>query len=170
MRTNKYQVRSALFRSIRTKKLLAVVLVFAALVLLLGMTPETLGRFSRSFFLADSAAAAKFDVEVLAPEEFWFAQNEAMFEYYFLSPADEQELIFRIINRGEIDVRCRPQMSGGIVYRMFVGGEAGTDFIVGAKTAMDFRIVIIADGLDTSIRSVELFIDIEQTEGRRSLW
>ena len=157
--------------SMQKKKLLAAVLVVVILMLSLGITQQTMGIFSRSFIVADSAAAAKFDVTITAPEEFWPGQGESDFEYHFLSDIDIQEFVFQVTNNGEAEILCTPYIDATVItYRIYVEGEAVTDFGVAPNETVSFWLVIGPDGLDTNGRSAKFFVDIQQVEGRRTLW
>ena len=150
----------------QNKKILAVFLVTVILVLSLGMTQETLGKFSWSFLRSDVAKTAKFDVEITGGEAFWWEQGERVFEYHFLSDTDIQELTFQITNNGETDIRCKPSITNGVTYRIYVAEEVCTDFVVAPKETVNFWLVIAPDGLDANIRAAKFFIDIQQIEGR----
>ena len=147
------------------QKVLACILVITILVLSLGSIQGTFGLFSRSFFFSDSAQAAKYDVVITAPEEFWSEQDESVFEYYFLSEVDIQALVFQITNNGDIDIICRPNINADIKYRIYVAEEECTEFIVETKETVSFWLIIAPNGLDTNISNSELFIDIQQLEG-----
>ena len=145
--------------------ILSEFLILVLLGLSLGTIQGTLGKFVRSFTTSDSAAAAKFDVAVTAPEEFWLEQGEYTYEYYFLSKTDVRGLNFQIHNNGEVDVLCTPHINNGIIYRFYVAGEESTEFIVKAKETVDFWLVIAPAGLDTAVKNTALFVDIRQAEG-----
>ena len=153
------------FIKIDKKKPLAAFLIFVILILSLGMTQGTLGRFSKSFVSTDSANAANFDVIITPPKEFWTEQSNSVFEYHFLSDTDIQRLIFQITNNGETSILCKPYINGNITYRVYVEGEVCTEFHVKANETIDFWLVITPDGLDTTIKNANLFIDIQQMEG-----
>ena len=150
---------------VRRKKRIAVFLMAAVATLAFAMTQGTLGRFSRSFLSVDSAAAAKFDVSITTPDAFWPEQGERVYEYRFLSGTDLQELAFQITNNGETDILCRPYISNGVTYRVYLAGEECGEFAVASGKTVDFGIVIAPDGLDTNIKNAELLIDIQQREG-----
>ena len=147
-------------------KSIAIFLVFVILILSLGMTQETLGRFSRSFMLTGSARAADFDVIITPPKEFWTEQSTSIFEYHFISDIDFQVLDFQVTNNGETDILCEPYINGNITYRVYVEGKVCTEFRVEVNETIDFRLIIAPAGLDTQIRNIEFFIDIRQIEGR----
>ena len=152
--------------STEKKKLFAAFLIFVILILSLGMTQGTLGRFSRSFILTDSATAAEFDVIITVPREFWPQQGESDFEYHFLSDIDFQGVAFQVTNNGEAKILCTPYINNDITYRIYVEEEICTEFIVAANETVSFWLVIAPDGLDTNVRNAELFVDIRQMEGR----
>ena len=147
-------------------KSLATFLVFVILIFSLGITQETVGRFSRAFVPTDSATAANFDVIITPPKEFWAEQGTSIFEYHFLSGTDVQELVFQVTNNGETDILCEPYINSNITYHVYVEGEVCTEFHVEANETISFRLIIAPAGLDTQIRNVELFVDIRQIEGR----
>ena len=155
---------------VKKNKLLASLLILIIFMLSLGITQETLGIFSRSFVAIDSAMAAKFNVIITPPEEFWQSQDENNFEYRFLSDIDFQGLVFKVTNNGEHDILCAPYINGDITYRIYVGEEAVTAFPVAAKETVSFWLIIAPTGLDTNMRNVKLFADIQQTEGRQLSW
>ena len=152
-------------RRIQKYKLLLVLAILLVLVFLLGIAQGTLGKFSQSFGMADSAVAAKFDVTITAPDEFSIEQGESVYEYRFLSDIDIQRLTFQVTNNGETAVLCKPHINNGINYRVYSADELHIDFIVPAKETVDFLLAITPDGLDTVIRDATLFIDIKQVEG-----
>ena len=152
--------------STEKKKLLAAFLIFVILILSLGITQGTLGRFSRSFILTDSATAAKFDVIITAPREFWTQQGESDFEYLFLSDTDIQGLVFQVTNNGETDILCKPYVNNDITHRIYLKEELVTEFTVATNETVSFWLLIVPDGLDTNIRNVGFFVDIQQLEGR----
>ena len=152
--------------STEKKKLLAAFLIFVILILSLGMTQRTLGRFSKSFMTADSATAAEFDVIITAPKEFWPQQGEGNFEYHFLSDIDFQGFAFQVTNNGEAEILCTPYINNGITHRIYLEEEVVTNFIVAANEAVSFWLIIAPDGLDINIRNAEFFVDIQQIEGR----
>ena len=152
--------------STEKKKLIVAFLVFVILVLSLGITRQTLGIFSRSFVVADSAMAAKFDVIITTPTEFESEQGESNFEYHFLSDIDIQGFVFQVTNNGGADILCKPYINSDITYRIYVEGEAVTGFHVAANETVSFWLLIAPDGLDTNVRHAKLLIDIQQMEGR----
>ena len=156
--------------STEKKKLLAAFLIFVILILSLGMTQGTLGRFSRSFISTDSATAAEFDVIITAPKEFLPQQDESDFEYRFLSDIDFQVFSFQVANNGEAEILCTPYIAGDITHRIYVEDEVVTNFVVAANETVSFWLVIAPDGLDTSIRNAAFFVDIQQIEGGGILW
>ena len=146
-------------------KLLATLLVLAIFLLAIGMTRETLGMFSRSFLLTDSALSAEFDVTITAPEEFWSVPDESNYEYFFLSDIDFQGLTFQITNNGETEVLCRPYIDSDITYRIYIDGEIYNEFVVQANETIEFWLIIAPIGLGTTVKDAKLFVDIQQMEG-----
>jgi len=147
------------------KALIATSLFFLLLVLSLGMTQKTLGRFAHASVLTDSAIAAEFNVVITVPEEFQFEQDEHILEYHFLSDADIRGFRFWVTNNGEVDVLCRPHINNNIIYRIFVDEDACIEFVVKAKESVDFWLAIAPSGFDTNIKDAEFFVDIQQVEG-----
>ena len=147
------------------RKLLAALLTMAIFLLAIGMTQETLGKFSRSFLLSDSALSAEFDVTITTPEEFWSLPDESNYEYFFLSDIDFQGLTFQITNNGETDILLKPHIDSDITYRIFIDGESYTEFVVPANETIEFWLIIAPIGLDTTITDAKLFFDILQVEG-----
>ena len=152
-------------RKIQGYKLVAALTILVILLLLLGITHGSLGKFSRSFIMIDSAVAAKFDVVITPPEAFSMVQGDGVYEYRFLSDTDFQRLAFQVTNNGETEVLCRPHINNDITYRVYVGEEMCSDFIVPAKETVNFLLSIAPDGLDTIVREAQLFVDIKQVEG-----
>ena len=144
---------------------LSGLLVLVSLVLALGMTQGTLGRFSQAFLVSDSALAAKFDIDITLPDAFIREQDGDLYEYYFVSAADIQTLAFRITNRGEAAVLCSPQINNGVMYRVYVAAAEQPEFVVKAGESVEFSVLIGPAGLDTNIRDAALFIDVRQLEG-----
>ena len=147
------------------KNLLSVFLLLAILMLSLGMIQGTMGKFSQSATLTDSATAAGFDVIITPPKEFWPEEGGSSYEYHFLSDVDIQGLVFEVTNNGETSVLCRPYIDGDITYRVYVGEEVVTDFSVAASETVTFWLVIAPDGLDTNVINTKFFVDIQQMEG-----
>jgi len=139
--------------------------IILLLALSFGMIQVTLGRFLMTSSLTDSAAAAEFDVLITAPAEFLTEQGEGVFEYRFLSAIDIRGFGFSVTNNGEVDVLCRPYITGGVFYRIYIDGKECAEFAVTAGEAVDFDLAIAPDGLDTNIRNAELFIDVQQLKG-----
>ena len=166
MKMNNQKILQKAKMSTQNKKLLAAFLVTVILLLSVGLTQKTLGKFARSFMRSDVAKAAKFDVEITGTEAFWWEQGERVFEYHFLSGTDIQGLSFQITNNGETDMRCKPYITNGITYRVYVAEEVCADFVVAAKETVSFWLALAPNGLDTNIRDAEFFIDIQQMEGR----
>ena len=150
--------------STEKKKLLAVSLFFVILILSLRITQQTMGILTHSVVLEDSAFATKFDVITVAPKEFWPEQDNRIFEYYFLSDIDIQSLIFQVTNNGETEIVCKPYTDSDITYRIYVEEEMVTEFIVAVGETVSFWLVIAPDGLDTNIRDVRFFVDVQQIE------
>ena len=149
----------------QVRRQFVVFLILILFVLSLELIPGTLGRLSRSSTASDSAAAAKFGVTITAPTEFQMEQGQNVYEYYFLSEIDLQGLSFNIYNNGEADISCTPHLSNGIVYRVYVSGEERVEFLVQSKESVNFWLIIAPDGLGTSVKNAQLFIDIRQVEG-----
>ena len=154
--------------SLQKQKNLLFFLVIPLLVLSLGTVQETFGRLSQVQTVTDSATAAKFDLTITTPKEFWSEQGENFFEYYFLSDTDIQGFYFQVENNGEADLLCRPYINNDITYRIYVDEEECTEFIVSAKETVNFWLIISPNGLDTNITYAELSIDTWQIEGRGS--
>ena len=149
--------------STEKKKLLSAFLIFVILILSLGITRQTFGIFSRSFVVMDSAMAAEFDVIITDPEEFWSKHGESNYEYHFLSDLDFQGLVFQITNNGDAEILCKPYINSDITYRIYIEEEVCTEFFVAANETVSFWLVIAPDGLDTNVRNVKFFVDIQQT-------
>ena len=159
-----------LFKKNRTdsqkQNLLAIFLILVLLILSLGIIQGSFGKLSRSFMLSDSAIVAEFDVIITAPKNFGLEQGESIMEYHFLSNTDVQGFIFQIANNGELDILCRPYFNANIAYRIYVDGEELAEFVVAAKESENIWLIIAPIGLDTKIKVVKLYIDIQQLEGR----
>ena len=149
-----------------TQEIYLAFLVLTLLISSIGMMQVTHGRFLKVFTNTDSTLAAAFDVAVTPPEEFWIEQGEHIFTYRFLSETDIKGLVFRATNNGETAVLCRPYFNGDLAYRLFVAEELTTEFILAAKETIDFWLILAPLGLDTNVREVEFFIDIQQIEVR----
>ena len=134
------------------------------LIVSLGITMVTHGRFLQSFIVNDTASVAKFDVTIIPPEGFYGEQDKRVFEYYFLSAMDFQGLFFQIINNGETDVLCKPSVHGDISYRIYFEENECGEFAVAAKEASGFWLVIAPDNLENSIQDAVFCIDITQIE------
>ena len=142
--------------------------VVAILILSLVLIQDSLGRFTSSILLADSAVVSKFDVIITPPEELMFNQGESVFEYDFISNSDTKSFEFHIFNNGEADVICTPGITNNIHYKVLIAGEEAEEFIVKVKEGVSFQLLIEPHGLSGSVTSrtdAMLFIDIYQTEG-----
>ena len=148
------------------KKYHTGILIFIIFTLLLVITQHTLGKFSHSYIVADSASAAKFDVTITAPEMFRLEEGISIYEYHFLSDTDIQGLAFQVTNNAETEILCTPHINGAIAHRVYVQEEAVTEFSVAAKQTVSFWLIIMPDGLDTNVQNAKLFVDIQQAEGR----
>ena len=109
--------------------------------------------------------AAKFDVVITAPEKFRTENGKQSLEYHFLSDIDIQIFLFQVYNNSETDIICNPHISNGVMYRVYVNEIEETEFIVRARETVSFRLAIAPNGLDTSIRNAEFFVDVRQMEG-----
>ena len=147
------------------RHILILTLIFVLFILSLGLTQGTLGKFSKSFSLIDSALAAKFDITITTPEEFRFEQEAGFFEYRFVSYTDIKPLSFQVSNNGEFDVLCIPHISDGLNYGIFTSEGEFTEFVLKAKETVSFWLVLLPVGLDQNILETEFFIDIQQLEG-----
>ena len=153
-----------MFAKIKKQKSIIAFLTLFLLVLSLGLTRETLGKFSQSFTAKDSALAAKFDVTITAPEDFTSDQGKNILEHYFLSDTETKSLTFQVYNGGESDVICTPHISNDVNYQVLVSGEEQSKFIVKRKKAVKFQMLIAADGLDVEIKNADLFVDVRQVD------
>ena len=167
-KTKKQNVFSTIFQGIKAstqrQKILLTFLILILFVLSLEMIQGTLGRLSRAFILTDSAQSAKFDVIITTPEEFWLEQGENLFEYHFLSVTDVRCLNFQVYNNGEADILCTPHINNGVKYRIYISGTEYPEFIVKSKETVNFQLLIGPEGLNTTIKDAELFVDIRQPE------
>ena len=151
--------------SAQKQKIIFAFIISIITVFSLGTLQVTMGRLTRSSVLTNSAVVAEFDVVITDPEEFSIERGETIFEYYFLSDIDIKGLSFRVSNNGEANVRCMPYIDDNIAYRIYVEGEECAEFVVAANESVDFWLIIAPIGLNASIKSAELFIDIQQAEG-----
>ena len=151
---------------LQNRKALLTFLLMALSIVSISMTQVTYAKFSQSFIQADSALAVAFDIDIAAPEEISLEQGQGVYEYHFLSEMDIKGLPFTIANNAEVAIVCKPYISGDVTYRIYVAGEAETEFIVEANETVDFWLTLAADGLSTEIVDVEFLIDIQQLDGR----
>lgn len=121
--------------------------------------------FSQSLIRTDSATAAKFDVTITSFEEILLEQDESVFECHFRSGSDAKDFDFQIKNNGESAILCIPHVSDGVTFQIFIAQEECTDFILRAKEAVIFKLVITPDEFNTNTGDAEFFIDIQQAEG-----
>ena len=147
-----------------THKLLVAFLILILFFLLLGIIQGTLGRFSKSFILSDSASAAKFNVTITPPSEFIFGQGDTVFEYHFLSNTDSKQISFQVHNNSETDVVCTPYLTNNVNFLVFISEEERTDFIVKTKETVSFDLLILPDGLGFNIKNTDIYVDIRQIE------
>ena len=139
-----------------------LLLLLVPLVLSLGLTPETLALFTKSFIFTDTAATASFDVIISASDHFIWENGENTFEYHFLSPEDIKPLHFQITNNSEVDILCTPHINNDIYYLVYTSGAVCSEFVVFANTTAEFYVLIAPDGLDTHPQDAGLFVDITQ--------
>ena len=148
----------------KTLRFFAGVLVLVILALSLAMTGGTLGKYVHSFLSMETAVVAEFDVTITAPDEYVSNHGEVFYEFYFFSDTDIRGLTFQVTNNGETDVLCRPEVSGDVYYKIFVAQEERAEFVVGIGETVSFWLVVGPDGLDTTLRDADFFIDIQQAE------
>ena len=139
-----------------------VLILILLLFLLVTTIPQSLGMFSRVLKTYDSALAARFDVIITAPEEFISEKGENLFECHFITETDIRNYHFTIDNNGEVDVFCTPQISDGIEYKVYIGGESIKEIFVKAHESVNFQLLIAPSGLDTVIKDAWFFVDVEQ--------
>ena len=171
MRMNRIKKKTSarMFWKIKLKPqglwILSAFLILVLLGLSLGTIQGTLGKFSRSFTTSDSAAAAKFDVAVTAPEEFWLEQDENYLKLHFLSNTDTKAFYFQVSNDGEADVVCTPHINNDVEYHILVSEAECTEFIVNAKDTVGFWLIVGSGGLDGNIKEAKFSVDTRQLEG-----
>ena len=170
MKMKNQSMLSKMFREVRAglnrRKFTVIFLISVMLILSLGMIKDTLGAFVHSFILNDSANTTKFDVTVIAPEEFNSEQDTNHLDYHFLSDTDIRGFVFQVQNNGETDVVCTPYIDGAVLYRIYVEGVEQTEFIVRKKETESFYLVIAPTGLDTDVIEANFYVEVRQTEGR----
>ena len=149
----------------KNRIILIAFLTLTILFLSLGMIQGTLGKFSTSIVLSDSAIVSRFDIIITAPEELMSEYGESTFEIDFISGTDARTFCFDIFNNGETNVLCSPGVNNNIVYSVLISGINTDDFIVKPKETVSFELIIKPDGLSTNRTDVSLFIDIRQTGG-----
>ena len=158
-------------KKVASKLSLSVFLIFpvvAILILSFALIQGSLGRFTRSILLSDSAVVSKFDVIITPPNELMLSQGENAFEYDFISVTDAKLFDFHIFNNGEVDVICTPGVTNNIRYKVLIAGEEVEEFIVTVKESVSFQLRIEPQGLSglsASRTDATLFVDIHQTEG-----
>ena len=140
---------------------------FLLLFFSLGMMAGTHAQMRQARTGSDRAAAARFDVEIIAPEDFAVESDKSTMEYRFLSDADERRLFFRLHNHSEVDILCTPGMTNaeGILWQLYVAEEACTSFVAAAGEAVDFLLVITPDGIGTAWEEMVLTVDSRQWKG-----
>jgi hypothetical protein len=143
-------------------------LILGLFLLSLGLVQVTMGRFLWVSAVGDSAAAAKFDVIITAPKEVWTEAGENIFECYFFSAVEIRGFAFQVANNGETDILCKPYIDNGsnILYRIYMAEEECSEFVVAPSESVEFWLIIAPIGIDTTIKTAELFVDIQQMEGK----
>jgi len=126
--------------------------------------PITLGRFMQSFSINDSAVIAKFDVVIIAPEEFDDSSEKEHYQHSFFDREEKKNFDFIVSNNGEVDVNCAPYIIG-VPYSIFIAGEPQSEFIIKAGESVEFQLVIVAFNLTAGITEAELIVDVEQYMG-----
>ena len=150
----------------RNEQIIAIVLLLLSIFFLsLGMIQGTLGAFSRSFFISDSAKVSSFDVVITSSGKFNFEKDKINFEYHFISSADIIRLDFQIYNNGEVDIVCTPYINDDIEHKFYVAGIEQSEFTVNTKETVSFSLLIHPSGLDTNKKNVEFFVDVKQFDG-----
>ena len=169
MRTNQKRIHLVMLQVIRLinnrKLTLLVLLILVILILSLGLIHGSLGRFSRSVLLSDSAVVSKFDVIITAPEELTFGQSGNVFEYDFISASEVKSFDFYIFNNGETGIICTPGVTNGVNYKVLISGTQTWDFAIGAKEGVSIQLLIEPQGLNAGRTDAVLYIDIHQSEG-----
>ena len=125
----------------------------------------TLGKFVCSFTGTDSAEAAKFDIEIIAPEEFAFISDDNPYQYSFSEQDETKELDFKIINKKDVPVICTPYIDNHEGYEVYAAGSPCGSFIVEAGKTVDFKIIIMTAQLNENAQSAALVLDIQQFQG-----
>lgn len=160
------KIRKKIFprtKSVQNRQSIFIVfLVMGLLILSMGLMPSTLGRFVQNIPIFDSASAAKFDVTILPPNEFFTEQEDMVFYYHFLSGTEIKDLDFKIFNNGETDVICTFHINNGITYEIIQFDVEHPILLVKANSSVDFKLRLFPGPLNTNITDADFFIDIQQ--------
>jgi len=138
--------------------------IILLLVLVMLTLPGSLGRFSLSGRLSDSASVAEFEVRIIP---LWAVPADDDLDLRFWPGSGPRRLPFEAVNTGEVDVTITPHIPGALCH-----AEADSltqdEIFLPAGGRVVFRVVILLDGLGPQILETELFLDIRQAEGRQS--
>ena len=144
------------------------VLFFTALLLFCVVSITfTFAKLMYTTIMSDSAAVAKFDIDVIAPAEFDYASFENPFEHSF--SGKDQSLIFHfeVTNNAEVDVICTPYFDNEVPYYILVDEIVHENFNLDIGETVSFQVVVLADGLGVEATLSNLILEIEQRSERR---
>ena len=156
---------AAIDRIITNQISLCALILFFAFAVVLYTVPGAFGKFAQVFSVGDSAFAAKFDIELTAPDGFDSISQGEHYQHYFVQAGDEASFSFRIRNNSEVLVLCTPYIDSDIAYYVVVENEAQSEFVIGMGETVDFEIIVMSDGLSADITVASLFVDVQQIEG-----
>ena len=143
------------------QNLIYILVLFMTLAASIYTIPNAFGNFARMVNGSDSAFAAKFHVEVTAPGELDLISGENLYSHYFPMEGGSLSFPFTIHNNSEVSVICRPHIDG-VLHYIIVDYEILDEFSVHVGETVDFRVIIMSEGLSADITETSLFVDIEQ--------
>jgi hypothetical protein len=152
LKTHKWEIIFAVF--------VLIILVFSALTM-----QGTFGRFMQIETASDSAFAAEFDVVITPPSDFVWQQGASVLDHTFITADETGEYIFQATNYSETDIVCRPYVTNGVSYGVYVDGRNCNEFTVSAGRSVFFTLVISAGGIGADVTEASFCVDIEQAGG-----
>ena len=142
-----------------------ILILLLLLIAIMHTFSNSLGRFSHSVNVNDSAFAAKFNIDIITPDELSSVSSDNHYQYYFPMQGDVISFAFKISNNSEVAVICHPHINNGIRYHVILDGVYQNEFVLNSGEAINFQLIVLSDGLNTNITQSSLLLDITQLEG-----
>ena len=145
------------------------IILFWAIISLMSASLLTFSSSSASFAwligASDAGTVARFDIDIIVPEELGYASAENPYQYVFGLNDETMLLAFTVVNNSEVVVVCEPEMSNGVKYSVWVGEIACKSFLVDIGESVDFQVVVTPNGLNGNAIDTTLILDVQQAGG-----